>query len=36
MCTTIREIVFDGKVSEHFDLGLLQEVIRPERVRALS
>src|SRR6266571_501252 len=33
MCTTIRETVLDGKVCQHFDLGLLQEVIRPERVQ---
>jgi hypothetical protein len=33
MCTTIREIVLDDKVCQHFDLGLLQEVVRPEHVQ---
>jgi hypothetical protein len=33
MCTTIREMVWDDKVSQRFDLGLIQEVIRPELVQ---
>lgn len=33
MCTTIREIVWDDKVCHHFELGLVQEVIRPEQVQ---
>ncbi len=33
MCTTIREIVWDDKVCHTFDLGLIQEVIRPEQVQ---
>jgi DDE family transposase/transposase IS4-like protein len=33
MCTTIREIALDDKLCQQFDLGLLQEVIRPELVR---
>jgi Transposase DDE domain/Insertion element 4 transposase N-terminal len=33
MYSTIREIVWDDKVCHHFDLGLVQEVIRPEQVQ---
>jgi transposase IS4-like protein/DDE family transposase len=33
MCSTIREIVLDDKLCHQFDLGLLQEVIRPEMVQ---
>ncbi len=33
MCTTIREIVWDDKVCHSFELGLIQEVIRPEQVQ---
>ena len=33
MCSTIREIVLSDKLCQQFDLGLLQEVIRPEMVQ---
>ncbi len=33
MCTPIREIVWDDKVCHSFELGMIQEVIRPEQVQ---
>ncbi len=33
MCTTIREMLWDDKVCHAFELGMIQEVIRPEQVQ---